>query len=181
MRALVLLVLLALAPAVYAADVPDGSAPAGPLDLAHLPDDGALAQLLWTRSPDLVSARTKIAAARSDVVRAETLPNPSLDASWNTIPIGQTNPPGLSSPLANVPNYAVSLSTLVEIAKRGPRRQAARGSLDAATLDAYELLRQRWYDLRERSAEVAAAEERGAALSDPVGRAQARPAPRPPH
>src|SRR5262245_59762555 len=166
MRALLLLVLLALAPAVYAADVPDQSTPAGPLDLAHLPDDAALAQLLWTRSPDLVPARNKIAAARGDVVRAHLLPNPSLDASWNTIPVGQTNPPGLSSPLANVPNYAVSLSTLVEIAKRGPRQQAARGALDAATLDAYELLRQRWYDLRERIAEVAAARLRVAALTD---------------
>jgi len=164
-----LLVLLALAPAVYAADVPDQSAPAGPLDLAHLPDDAALAQLLWARSPDLVAARTKMAAARGEVVRAGLLPNPSLDGSWNTIPVGQTNPPGLSSPLANVPNYAVSLSTLVEIAKRGPRQQAARGALDAATLDAYELLRQRWYDLRERTAEVAAAEERVAALNDLVG------------
>src|SRR5262245_20902143 len=173
MRLHYVFLLLGLAPMVCAAAEPaqrpgQEPAPVDTLDLAHFPDDGALAQLLWTRSPDLVAARTKIAAARSDVVRAETLPNPSLDTSWNTIPVGQTNPPGLSSPLANVPNYAVSLSTLVEIAKRGPRRQAARGSLDAATLDAYELLRQRWYDLRERSAEVAAAQERVAALGDLV-------------
>jgi outer membrane protein, heavy metal efflux system len=164
MRAFLLFLLLALAPAARASDPP----PETPLDLARLPDDGALAQLLWTRSPDLVAARTRIAAARGDVVRAGLLPNPSLDASWNTIPVGQTNPAGLSAPLSNVPNYAVSLSTLVEIAKRGPRQQAARGALDAATLDAYELLRQRWYDLRERTAEVAAAEERVAALSDLV-------------
>src|SRR5262249_33753330 len=122
------------------------------LDLAHMPDETMLAQLLWARSPDLVAARSKIAAARGDVVRSKLLPNPSLDASWNTIPVGKTNPPGLSDPIANVPNYAFSLSTLVEIAKRGPRQRAARGALDAATLDAYEMLRQRWYDLRERIA-----------------------------
>ncbi len=168
MRILPLVYLLLFAIAVRAAGPAPEAAAETVLDLAHLPDDGALAQLLWTRSPDLVAARSKIASARGDVVRAGLLPNPSLDASWNTIPLGQTNPPGLSSPLANVPNYAVSVSTLVEIAKRGPRQQAARGALDAATLDAYELLRQRWYDLRERGAEVAAAEERVAALDDLV-------------
>jgi cobalt-zinc-cadmium efflux system outer membrane protein len=169
MRApLLAVLLLVLAPAVRAADsfpVPDADTT---LDLAHLPDDSALAQLLWSRSPDLVPARAKVASARGDVVRAGLLPNPSLDASWNTIPVGPTNPPGLSAPLENIPNYALSVSTLVEIRKRGPRQQAARGALDAATLDAYELLRQRWYDLRERVAEVAAARERVAALTDLV-------------
>jgi outer membrane protein, heavy metal efflux system len=163
---LVLFILVLATPA--GAQDPSATPPDLPaaLDLGHMPDDAMLAQLLWGRSPDLVAARAKIATARGDVVRSKLLPNPSLDASWNTIPVGKTNPPGLSAPLDNVPNYAFSLSELVEIAKRGPRQRAARSALDAATLDAYELLRQRWYDLRERIAEVAAARVRVAALTD---------------
>jgi len=168
------LCVLLLAQGARAEEPPATSEPSAPraeglpqtLDLARMPDETVLAQLLWSRSPDLVAARTKIATARGDVVRSKLLPNPSLDASWNTIPIGKTNPPGLSDPLGNVPNYAFSLSTLVEIAKRGPRQRAASSALDAATLDAYELLRQRWYDLRERIAEVAAARVRVSALTD---------------
>jgi cobalt-zinc-cadmium efflux system outer membrane protein len=161
------LCILALASPAGAQD-PSATPPDLPaaLDLGHMPEDAMLAQMLWGRSPDLVAARAKIAATRGDVVRSKLLPNPSLDASWNTIPVGKTNPPGLSAPLENVPNYAFSLSELVEIAKRGPRQRAASSALDAATLDAYELLRQRWYDLRERIAEVAAARVRVAALTD---------------
>ena len=171
---LLLTCLLALSPVARAAEpaaAPDPTAPRAEdlppaLDLARMPDDAVMAELLWGRSPDLVAARAKIVTARGDLVRAKLLPNPSLDASWNTIPVGKTNPPGLASPIDNVPNYAFSLSELVEIAKRGPRQRAARSALDAASFDAYELLRQRWYDLRERIAEVAAARVRVAALTD---------------
>ncbi len=171
---LILTCLLALSPVAGASEpaaAPDPTAPRAEdlppaLDLARMPDDAVMAELLWGRSPDLVAARAKIVTARGDLVRAKLLPNPSLDASWNTIPVGKTNPPGLASPIDNVPNYAFSISELVEIAKRGPRQRAARSALDAASFDAYELLRQRWYDLRERIAEVAAARVRVAALTD---------------
>jgi len=164
-----LVFLLALAPAASAGGAPAGEQAPASLDLGRMPDDRTLAQLLWARSPDLVTARSKLASARSEVVRADVLPNPSLDASWNTIPVGRTNPPDLSDPLEQVPNYAVSLSMLVEIAKRGPRQRAARSGFEAAALDTYELLRQRYYDTLERIAEVAAAQVRVAALGDLVG------------
>ena len=139
------------------------------LNLSALPTPEALAELLWNRSPDLSQARTRLGAAQADVRRSLVLPNPSLDLSWNTIPVGTTNPPGLEDPLTHVPNYAVSLSSLVEIAKRGPRQRAARNGFTAVELDAYELLRQHYFDLVDRIAEVASAEIRVGALSDLAG------------
>jgi cobalt-zinc-cadmium efflux system outer membrane protein len=159
------LVLAAIAPA-RSADPPDATPTR--LALGRLPDDAALARLLWARSPDLVAGRTRIAAARADAVRAGLLPNPTLDGSWNTIPVGQTTPANLDSPMTSVPNYAVSVAELVEIGKRGPRQDAARHALLAATLDVQEQLRQRYWDLRDRIAEVAAAQARIAALGDVV-------------
>ena len=163
----VLILLASLGSRASAQDVP------ARLDLSHSPGDDVIAQLLWARSPDLVAARAKMATAQSDVVRSGLLPNPSLDGSWNTIPVGGTNPPNLNDRLNRVPNYAFSLSTLVEIAKRGPRQRAARSAFDAAQLDAYELLRQRYYDLNERIADVGVAQVRISALGDLVNDARA--------
>lgn len=157
--------------ATFVSSAAFGAAPPE-LDLAHLPDDAALTELLWAHSPDVVAARAKLASADADLVRAGLLPNPTLDGSWNTIPIGKTTPSGLDDPLDHVPNYAVSLSMLLEIAKREPRQHAARSASRAAALDTYELLRQRGYDLLERIAEVAAVELRVAALDDLAGDAR---------
>jgi len=149
------------------------SAPASPesLDLSSVPADVELVQLLWARSPDLVTARAKIGLAQADVTRAHVWPNPAFDFQWGTLPIGPTNPPGLDK-LAEVPNYAFVLSQAVEIGKRGPRQDASRSARDAASLDALETLRQRWFDLLERISEVATAEIRVGALVETVRDAQ---------
>lgn len=162
-----LLVVSAIRPTVSLA----GDGPSE-LDLARLPDDARLTELLWSHSPDVVAARAKLAGAEADLVRAGLLPNPTLDGSWNTIPVGQTTPSGLDDRLDRIPNYAVSLSMLLEIAKRGPRQHAARSARQAAALDTYELLRQRGYDLLERIADVAATQVRIAALGDLAGDAR---------
>src|SRR4051812_14561405 len=91
-----------------------------PLRLSALPDDAELAAMVWQLAPELVPERGRGETARAEALRAHVLPNPALDLSWNTIPIGPTNPVGLS-PLADVPNYVVSLSTPLELGKRGPR------------------------------------------------------------
>jgi cobalt-zinc-cadmium efflux system outer membrane protein len=137
-----------------------------PLTLAQLPDDAQLIALLWENSPELQLARTRVASARADLDRAHLLPNPAIDLSANTLPIGATNPPDLPSPLANVPNYALSLSTLIELGKRGPRQEATRRAVDAAVLDARALLLQRYYDLRDHLGEIAAIEQRIFQLSE---------------
>jgi cobalt-zinc-cadmium efflux system outer membrane protein len=135
------------------------------LRLAALPPDPDLGRLLWERAPDLAVARARVATARAQIVRAEALPNPTLDLSWNTIPVGDTNPPGLSNSLANVPSYAVGLTQPFEIRKRGPRQRAARHGADAVLWDAANQLRQTWLELLAVIGRVASSEQRAAALS----------------
>lgn len=151
--------LLLTATAVRAGEPPASTI----LPLASLPDENGLAELLWTRSPEFASARARVATSQADVTRAHLLPNPQADLSWNTIPIGPTNPPGLNR-LTEVPNYSVGLSELIELGKRGPRQDAARTALASTALDVLASLRARTFDVLERAAEVATTEVRLAEL-----------------
>lgn len=135
-----------------------------PLELNALPDPKALAQWLWEHAPEFQLARSRIAQAKADADRAHLLPNPQLDFSVNTLPVGQTNPAGLQNPYANVPNYNVGLSELIELGKRGPRQEAASQAARAVAYDALEQLRQRYHELQEHLGEIAAAEVRVDAL-----------------
>src|SRR6185295_11422762 len=110
------------------------------LDLGATGDGSPLLQLLWERSPKLEGARAQARAAVAEVERARLFPNPGLDLSWNTIPVGETNPPGLAEPLLNVPNYAAALSMLVELGKREPRLTAAEERAAAALEDVQDAL-----------------------------------------
>jgi cobalt-zinc-cadmium efflux system outer membrane protein len=135
------------------------------LDLSRGPDVGALVQQVWSASPDLQQARAKVAAARADAARARFLPNPTLDLSLNTIPVGPTNPVDLAEPLLNVPNLGAGVSVLLEVGKRGPRQDATRAAARAVTLDAVELLRQKVLSAEEAISDIASAEVRVAALT----------------
>src|ERR1035437_9747876 len=57
-------------------------------------NDAEVSQLVWERSVDLQGARVKIAQAQADAAKARLLPNPTLDVSYNTIPLGEHNPAG---------------------------------------------------------------------------------------
>jgi outer membrane protein, heavy metal efflux system len=137
---------------------PDG------LDLSAGPDAAALTRQVWATSPDLQAARVKVAAARADAARAGFLPNPTLDLSANTLPVGPTNPPDLAQPWLNVPNYGAGLSVLLEVGKRGPRQEATIAAARAAVFDAVELLRQKVLSAEESVSDIAAAEVRVATL-----------------
>ncbi len=126
------------------------------------PED--LARVAWQHAPDLVAARARLGDARADVDRTHLWPNPTADVSMNTIPIGDTNPQKGVDRLRDVPSYALSIAQLFEIGKRGPRRRAAEQALAGAELDVRELLRQRTLDLAATAAEIAASEDRIAAL-----------------
>jgi cobalt-zinc-cadmium efflux system outer membrane protein len=139
------------------------------LDLSTAPDVPALAQRVWSASPDLQQARAKVAAARADAARARFLPNPTLDLSVSTIPVGPTNPPNLPDPLLNVPNLGAGVSVLLEVGKRGPRQDATRAAARAASLDAVELLRQKVLTAEESISDIAAAEVRVATLTQLAG------------
>jgi outer membrane protein, heavy metal efflux system len=144
-----------------------GSAVAAPdvLSLAELPSDADLSALLWNRNPDVVAARARIAQTQAEAERTQRLPNPSLDASWNTIPIGESNPGDLEQPLLNIPNYQVGLSAPFELGKRGPRQRAAKLASRAADLDAAEVLRLVHLDLLSAIGRVATSEERIVSLA----------------
>ncbi len=153
-----------LAASLVLLTLPALGADRAPLKLSDLPEDAGLAALVAQQTPDVVLERGKVEAARAEALRAHLLPNPSLDLSWNTVPLGPTNPEGLS-PLADVPNYAIALSVPFELGKRGPRQEATRQAANAAALSAQGLVRERYYDLLDKIAEVAADELRIRALS----------------
>jgi cobalt-zinc-cadmium efflux system outer membrane protein len=137
------------------------------LELSKLPSDPDLFQLLWERAPDLQLARARVAQARADYERALLLPNPTLDISANTLPVGPQNVTApVANPLADVPNYGFGVSELLELGKRGPRQASTHSAFEAAMHDAQEQLRQRFFDLQEHLGEIAAAQTRIAALSD---------------
>jgi outer membrane protein, heavy metal efflux system len=138
------------------------------LPLGTLPGEEELARLLWERSPEFAVARARLASARADLVRAGLLPNPELELNWGTIPLGPTNPPGLRR-LAEVPNYTLGLSQLMELGKRGPRQDSARAALAATALDIQATLRERTYELLLRAAEVATTQVRLGELQELVG------------
>ncbi len=138
------------------------------LNLSAAPDEAALVNLLWEHAPDLQLARARVAAAQADAQRASFLPNPTLDLSANTLPLGQSNPVGLAQPWANTPNYAVAVSELIEIGKRGPRQEATRQAVVATMYDARAQLSERYHDLEEAIGEVAASVRRIAQLTDLV-------------
>src|SRR5437763_10831520 len=131
------------------------SAETPPLRLSALPAPNEVAALLWEHAPRLQPSRVRLADGKAGLERTHLLPNPALDVSWNTIPIGELNPPGLQEPLANVPNYVFGLSELVEIGKRGPRQRSAASTLGSSLEDARAALFDTYFDLSERIAAVA--------------------------
>ena len=127
LAAFALAALLLAAPA--AADTPPGPAagaqasvfsPAPSLGLSDLES------VIRDRSAAYSIAALDVDLARSEVRQSELLLNPGVDASWGTIPIGQTNPANLHDRFANVPNYGLGVSYTFLIGKRGPRQQRAR-------------------------------------------------------
>ena len=138
------------------------SAPSS-LNLASGPDEATLIELVWEHAPELQLTRSRLANARADSERSLLLPNPTLDVSANTLPVGETNPPG--TPFGSVPNYSVGLSELIELGKRGPRQDATRFAARSTVYDARAQLNERYHDLQEAIGEVAASERRIAQLT----------------
>ena len=94
-----------------------------------LPD---LLRMVRQRSAALQSELLGVELAGAEVQQSKLLGNPLLDLGWGTIPLGTPNPPELSSPMRNIPNYSVGLSYTFLSGKRGPRRQIAEAQRDAA-------------------------------------------------
>ena len=152
--------------------VPASPAAAQPVAMTLKPEDyseeAKLATLLWAQTPEVIEARGEAGAAASEVTRARKLPNPTLDFTWGTIPIGNTNPPDLADPIFHVPNYNVGISELIELAKRGPRQAATVAELETARAKALAVLSTRFFDLLETIGHIAQQQLRAAVIDGQV-------------
>ena len=136
-----------------------------PLPPVAAPDafsEQTIAETLWQRSPELAQARSGLVEGEANRDRSHLLPNPTLGATWATIPLGERNPPDL--PFWKVPNYGVQLGSTFEIGKRGPRQRAAEAGLHAARFDLEDTYRQVFFAVMESLAGQAEAVARVAVL-----------------
>jgi outer membrane protein, heavy metal efflux system len=100
-----------------------GSEPAGPGVDALLRDPRSLARWLRDNNRDILGAAARARQAEADSAQSRLIPNPSLAASFGDVPVGQTNPPGLTH--ADTTITTTTLAETVEIGKRGPRIRSA--------------------------------------------------------
>jgi cobalt-zinc-cadmium efflux system outer membrane protein len=138
------------------------------LEASDYQDEPRLATFLWEQAPEVIDARSAAASAAGDLRKARTLPNPTLDFTWGTVPIGETNPPNLHDPWSNVPNYTVGISELVELGKRGPRAAAAAAQLEQARAQALATLGTRFFALLEAIGDIAKSQARAGVLNAQV-------------
>jgi outer membrane protein, heavy metal efflux system len=125
-------------------------------------DEAGLADVLWRQSPDLLAGREGLIEAESVRERSHVLPNPTLAATWGTIPLGEHNPPATG--FADIPNYAIGISQLFELGKRGPRQRAADAAAKVASLGLLDSYRQSFFLLLDSLADQASACARRAVL-----------------
>jgi cobalt-zinc-cadmium efflux system outer membrane protein len=88
-----------------------------------LHDERQLIVWLNQHSPELLGARARVVQSSADLASSRLLPNPVVDTTLANLPLGSTNPPGLS--FDQVAIFSVGLSETVELGKRGPRADAA--------------------------------------------------------
>jgi cobalt-zinc-cadmium efflux system outer membrane protein len=93
---------------------------------ALLDDPARLAAWLRDHDPMLESARSKVAASQELGEQARVLPNPQLQFAAGGFVIGKTNP-DTPAPLGlgATTNFQIGVGELIELGKRGPRRNAA--------------------------------------------------------
>lgn len=117
----------------------EGADTSAPLSATFRPtanlDLPTLQGLVRARAPGVEAAQLDVEIAAAAVKKSELLPNPTLDAAWGTIPVGQTNPPHLSSPMTQIPNYGIGLSYTFPLGKRKPLQDRARAIERAAKAD----------------------------------------------
>jgi len=127
--------------------VADDAAPVARL----LADPEQLAAWLGTRDPMIESQRAKIDASAAAARQARVIPNPTLNVGVSDFVLGASNngtatPTTPSLGLGQTLIYTAGISELVELGKRGPRRNAA--------------------DLRHREAGETAIDKLGSRLTD---------------
>jgi outer membrane protein, heavy metal efflux system len=96
--------------------------------------------LLETETPDVRAARLQIADAEAERLAAQLYQNPTLATDVGNLPIGRTNPPGLSAGQTVVSAVRID-QPLVLWGKRRLRIDAANAGIAAAQAQAQDTLR----------------------------------------
>ena len=129
-------------------------------------DEARLGHWLLDKSPELLDLKGAVLVTAAEITRARQIPNPGVDLTWATIPLGATTPPGLASPLSQIPSYGLMLRQPLEPGKRGPRVAFAEAATDLARAQIAERAVARFFDLQLVLAGVARQQQRLAVQAD---------------
>ncbi|HLY39398.1 MAG TPA: TolC family protein [Candidatus Binatia bacterium] len=127
-------------------------------DVLRVTLDDALA-MLRRQSPELLAGTLKVQAAAGDVRTARLLPNPTVSAGVGNLPLGRTNPPGLSVGQTVTANVGVE-QEIPLWGKRGARIEAAEQRRMGAEAERADLERQLAFEVRSRFVALLEATER---------------------
>ncbi|HEY5957999.1 MAG TPA: TolC family protein [Polyangiaceae bacterium] len=119
-------------------------------------------------APDLRSAQREETERDFARQQARVLPNPTVDFTWGTIPIGRTNPGHLGSRWSNVPNYRFGVAYTFPIGKRGPIQMSRDADYESAKAHRCAVGRELALELASVLGAMAAVELRMAALGQLV-------------
>jgi cobalt-zinc-cadmium efflux system outer membrane protein len=142
-------------------------APGVPEDMAVeqlLSDPESLVRLLRERNADVRAAAFRVSQGEADVKASRLPPNPALAVSLGDVPVGTSNPPGLT--FSQTAIYSLTLSQTVELGKRGPRYEAAALRLRAGQEDYVRTLSETLADARHTLGRVAYLKARQQALEE---------------
>lgn len=125
-----------------------------------------LQKLIAEGQPDLETARREVDVAKAQQKQTRLFNNPTVDAAWGTIPIGETAPPNLRQPFQHVPNYTVGVGYTFPLGKRGHRMARADAELKARQAQLSSQTRLAALDLADLLGVLANAQLRIAALRE---------------
>ena len=115
---------------------PSPTAPGATAPIATLlADPQALVVWLTHMNPEVHAARARVAQAADRVGAASLWQNPTLGLGLNNISVGRFNQVAPNISRADTLSYSIGLNQTVELAKRGPRTEAAKLHRDASAED----------------------------------------------
>jgi cobalt-zinc-cadmium efflux system outer membrane protein len=110
-------------------------AAAVPAPATLLSDPDQLAAWLRDHDATVVAATARVDAAAAAREQAGVLPNPELSLQYGGVVVGTGNTMYNTTALGSTSNQTAGVSELIELGKRGPRKQAASMRIDAARED----------------------------------------------
>jgi len=120
--------------------------------------DDAL-RLMRQQNPDALAEGLRLRAAQGDVVTARLLPNPTLSTSVGNLPLGRTNPPGISA--GQTVGAQVGLTEELQLwGRRSARLAAAQGREAATAAERADLDRQLAFAVRTGFVDLLLSDER---------------------